>query len=462
MNLSDGSNIEKLPVDKRTKLLGKLRKKVDLLDRILVYLLNKRTSFAVKIGSIKTSLGQPTYVPERERDIMQRINKINKGPLSQESLERIYERILDQSRATQKAESSKLSNDNLNDNKKKSPVKGLLTKRDYYIVFSAFIIVMGILLYTFFSPNYYKTEGPVQFEIQSGETLTDVINTLYDYEIIPSKRNMRIAAFVYGADRKIKAGRYKIPNGLSYVSLLDLLIKGEREIPALVVLPEGLTINQMAGILSKSLAVDSSSFVKLCNEKKLLDSLGIKANSLEGYLIPDSYYFYYNTPPGEIISKLRREFEQLLVDSVKQKINDLGYSLHEVLTMASIVEGETNKIDEFPLIAGVYYNRLKAGMKLQADPTVQYVLRSRWRRLLNRDLMIDSPYNTYIYYGLPPGPINCPGRDAILAAIYPARHNYLYFVADGNGGHVFSSNYNNHLKAVQKYRIWLRSQQAIH
>lgn len=344
---------------------------------------------------------------------------------------------------------------------KKNLLNGVLVKRDYFIIGFVFILIFGILIYTFFSPNYYKTPEPVKFEIKSGEVLNKVIDSLYSKGIIPNKRNMRIAAFIYGAERKIKAGRYSIPNGLSYVSLLDLLIKGKREIPILVSIPEGVTLNQLAGIFSRRLGVDSSEFIRSCQNRVLLDSLGVKANSIQGYLMPDSYFFYYNTPIKEIIAKLRNEFNLFLNDSLKKDISHTNYSLHEILTVASIVEGESNKIEEFPLIAGVYYNRLKTGMKLQADPTIQYAIQTKWRHLYGKDLNIDSPYNTYMYYGLPPGPINCPGRDAIKAAIFPAKNNYLYFVADGKGGHIFSSSYNKHLQAVQKYRAWLKSQQAI-
>ena len=144
---------------------------------------------------------------------------------------------------------------------------------------------------------------------------------------------------------------------------------------------------------------------------------------------------------------------------LKNRAEKLGYSVHDIITLASIVEGETKKEEEMPVIAEVYYNRLKHGMKLEADPTIQYLIEGKWRRLLYEDLKTDSPYNTYLYSGLPPGPINNPGKSAILAAFYPDDNNYLYFVADGNGGHKFSSTYSEHLKNVRDYRRWLRAQE---
>ena len=137
---------------------------------------------------------------------------------------------------------------------------------------------------------------------------------------------------------------------------------------------------------------------------------------------------------------------------------EIGFTTHEILTLASIIEGETNIIEEMPRISGVYHNRLRRGMKLQADPTIQYLIPGEWRRVLFKDLEIDSPYNTYKYKGLPPGPINNPGKDAILAALYPEQNKYLYFVADGKGGHSFSKTFNEHSRKVIQYRKWVRSQ----
>jgi UPF0755 protein len=141
------------------------------------------------------------------------------------------------------------------------------------------------------------------------------------------------------------------------------------------------------------------------------------------------------------------------------RAKELGYTPHQVLTMASIIDGETNKTEEMPVIAGVYYNRLRIGMRLQADPTVQYLIPGGWKRLIYDDLNIDSPYNTYKFAGLPPGPINNPGKEAIRAALYPQKHKYIFFVADGNGGHKFAESYTQHLRLVNEYREWLKSRE---
>lgn len=349
---------------------------------------------------------------------------------------------------------------NNNDSKEKDKVsiKNLLPKRDWIIIGAFFAAVLILLIYTFFTPNYYKGAEPKRFEIMHGETLNEVINALYQEGVIPSRRNLRITSFLFGGEKSVKAGRYQIPNGLSYVALMDLLVNGPRELPILITIPEGATTFQLASILKNRLHADSARVIALTSDTSMIRRIGADAGGLEGYLLPDSYYFYDYTSPEEVIMKLGNEFNRFFADSLKERARQMKYSIKEILTVASIVDGESNKTEEFPKIAGVYYNRLKAGMKLQADPTVQYAYQKRWRRLYNKDLLINSPYNTYLHYGLPPGPINNPGRAAILAALYPENHNYIYFVADGKGGHVFTTNYSDHLNAVRDYRLWLQNQ----
>ena len=217
-------------------------------------------------------------------------------------------------------------------------------------------------------------------------------------------------------------------------------------------------------MLKNEIQVDSSAFVELTRNKSLLDSLGIKAPTLMGYLLPQQYSLYEHSTPKEAFDSLYNGFRKFMNDSLMQKVNESKYSLHELLTLASIVQGETNKVEEMPIIAGVYFNRLRIGMKLQADPTIQYIMNNkndtdgRWKRILYDDLKTDSPYNTYKYAGLPPNPINNPGKAAILAVLYPEKNDYYYFVADGNGGHKFAKSFSQHIRLVREYRKWLKSQ----
>ncbi len=204
--------------------------------------------------------------------------------------------------------------------------------------------------------------------------------------------------------------------------------------------------------------IDSTEFVRLANSKSFADSLGLIQNSFEGYLFADDYEIYERSSPEEAIKIFYNSFKEFFGDSLLQRTKEIGFNVHEIITLASIIKGETNKEDEMPRISGVYHNRLRIGMKLQADPTIQYVIPGGWKRLTFKDLEMDSRYNTYKYFGLPPGPINSPGKTAIFAALYPEKNNYLYFVADGTGGHLFGKNLSEHNRNVKKYREFIRKQ----
>jgi UPF0755 protein len=328
----------------------------------------------------------------------------------------------------------------------------LLSKRNYLIVFIFFLGVLSLLYYTFFTPNYYEGESPKRFEISKGESFNEITERLYEEKIIPSKINFKIAGFIYGAEKKIRAARFHIPNSLSYLDLIDFFIEGKADFLRPVYIRDGLSTGWLAYKLKLDALIDSTDFVALASDRYFLDSIGIEKNSLEGYLMPGSYEIYERSPAAEVIDTLFSNFKRFMTDTLIQRADSIGLSVHEALTLASIIKGETNIAEEMPVVSGVYHNRLKIGMKLQADPTVQYLLPGGWRRLLYQDLQIDSPYNTYKYPGLPPGPINNPGRAAILAALYPKEHNYLFFVADGKGGHLFAKNYSEHLHNVREYR----------
>jgi UPF0755 protein len=336
----------------------------------------------------------------------------------------------------------------------------LLTKKQFVIVIIFFFIVMFILHNTFFTPNNYSGSSPKVFEIKKGQSLNTVIENLYADGIIPNKTNMKIVTFIYGAEKKIRAARYKIPNGLNYLELVELFISGKVDFLRRIRIYSGSTIKSVASTLKLDALIDSSEFIEAAYAKTFLDSLEIPAQSIEGYLLPGEYFIYERSNPREVIRKIYNEFKNFVKDSVNYNLQEQKYSLHEMVTLASIIEGETKKVSEMPAISGVYHNRLRIGMKLQADPTIQYLQPGGWRHLNHKDLEVDSPYNTYKYFGLPPGPINNPGRDALRAAFNPEKNNYLYFVADGSGGHNFAKNFSQHLRYVRIYRRWLEAQKG--
>jgi UPF0755 protein len=334
----------------------------------------------------------------------------------------------------------------------------IVTRKDLFIVIGFFIIIFIVLYYTFFTPNYYDGDRLMVIDIKHGSALSQVIDTLYAKKIIPNRLNMRIVSFIYGAEKKIKAGRYVIPNGLSYVKLVEKLAYNSLASQILVTIPEGIWQKDIAEILKRNLALDSSKVMTLSRDKSFLKSLGIENDNLEGYILPETYYFYPNSSPEEILLKMKIQMDKLFTPEVMNRMRNLKMTKNQILTLASIIDGESNYIPEFKTIAGVYYNRLRKGMPLQADPTIQYLIRDKKKsKILFKDLEINSKFNTYKFVGLPPAPINNPGKDAIMAALYPEKNDYLYFVAKGDDRHVFSKTFSEHEINVSNYRKWQRN-----
>jgi UPF0755 protein len=218
-----------------------------------------------------------------------------------------------------------------------------------------------------------------------------------------------------------------------------------------ITIPEGLRASKIAKIFEARFGIDPKQFMKLCNDSLFCHSIGISTSSLEGYLYPDTYRFNLNPTVEEIQKKMVIRFKEVFRDTLIQNMKKPGLSVHQVITLASIVEGEAVVDSERSIVAALYLNRLHLGMPLQADPTIQYLVQNGPRRLLTTDLRIDSPYNTYIYSGLPPGPVNNPGMASILAVIHPAPVGYLYMVANGDGSHTFSRTLVEHLRAKRRF-----------
>ena len=234
--------------------------------------------------------------------------------------------------------------------------------------------------------------------------------------------------------------------------MLRKLSKGE-VVTEKITFPEGIRATRIASILQRRLKVDSTRFMKLATDPSFCYSLGINASTLEGYFYPDTYRFDLNPTPEKIIKRMVSRFHEIFTDSLRERAKQLGMSIHQIITLASIVEGEAALDSERTTIAALYLNRLRKKMLLQADPTIQYIIKGSPRRLLKTDLKINSPYNTYIHAGLPPGPVNNPGLASILAVLFPAHVDYLYMVANGDGSHTFSKTIRDHLKAKHRFDI---------
>ncbi len=333
-----------------------------------------------------------------------------------------------------------------------------LSKNEKNFAITFFIFVFVGFVFTFYSPNYNGSSKPVKIDVQNGASLNSIVDSLYHKKIIPSKIKMKTAAYLFGLDRNIKAGRYEIPDAISYVSLLKLLVDGVPKSQKLVTIQEGIWQTDLAELLNNELGLNEEKLLRLSSDKDFISKMNLDVNSLEGYLLPESYYFFDGTKEEEILEKLNEEQNKIFASSEAiESMEKLKMNRHQILTMASIIDGESNQVQEFKRISGVYYNRLRKDWKLQADPTVQYVVRQqreKVNKIYFKDLEIDSKFNTYMYYGLPPSPINNPGKEAIIAALDPEEHDYFFFVADGKGGHAFSKSSIEHQRQVKRYRDW--------
>lgn len=313
-------------------------------------------------------------------------------------------------------------------------------------------IVLARLVDYFQLPAQIRSVEMKVVKIPKGVDIESIADTLLSKQLIGDKQTFLFWAKTLRRDRALKAGYFEIPVNLNYPQLVTFLSAAHNK-ELRVTLLEGWRIPQIAAELQQQLNIDAEKFKALCYDQQVLARLGITASSrsLEGYLLPDTYYFYWDTTEEEIIDLLVKKCLQIFSDTVQVQLNRLDFTPHQILTLASIIEGEAIFDDERSTISSVYHNRLVHRIKLQADPTIQYILQDAPRRLLLRDLEIDNPYNTYKYYGLPPGPINNPGRNSIMAAIYPRQTDYLYFVARGDGRHTFTRSAAEHAQEKAKF-----------
>jgi len=284
-----------------------------------------------------------------------------------------------------------------------------------------------------------------------GMTAAEVGGMLEREGIVRSGGFFSLLARATGTERRIGAGEHMLSGAGSTWSVLKQIRRGGRETQNVTV-PEGWTRHRIAGLLREHLHVDSLRFVSLVEDPAVPRALGVDAPSLEGYLFPDTYNFFPRTDERRIIERMVRRFHQIFADSLVERARALGWSVHQAVILASIVEREAQVVEERPIISGVFHRRLKLGRALESCATVEYVLGVHKDRLAKKDLAVASLYNTYLHRGLPPGPIANPGRASILAALYPEDVEYLYFVARGDGTHIFTKTNREHARAKQRVR----------
>lgn len=290
-----------------------------------------------------------------------------------------------------------------------------------------------------------------EIEIPSGASYTEGLKILEKGSIIKSRTALRFLGKITGSDKQLKPGYYNLSASMSPVEIFNTLIKG-RTIQFTVTIPEGSMLIDIKKKLMDLELMDDGSWGAV-NDSGFIASLGINAPSLEGYLYPDTYNFSKGTVPENILRRMVERLDEVFDESLQKRAGELGMTRNEVLTLASIIEKEAVFDIERPIISGVYRNRLKKKMKLQADPTVLYGLGKSEKRIRYRDLKRATPYNTYVIRGLPPGPIASPGIKSIRAALYPDDIDYLFFVSKNDGTHHFSRTNKEHSRAVALYQL---------
>jgi len=319
-----------------------------------------------------------------------------------------------------------------------------------YIIAVCFSVLIITHVYSFVRQPASPPEA-VKLEIEPGSSAWEISKKLQEHGIISDYATFMVVAVVTGKFSHLQAGTY-VFEGVHYpLDIMGILFQG-KTLRYKITVPEGSDIFDIADIVAATGLISKETFIHIATSKDSAQFFGIEAPSLEGYLYPDTYFLAANMTPLEIMAKMINRFKHIYALEIQQKYQNPDFSLLEIITLASIIEKEAAKPDEKPIISSVFHNRLKKNMKLQSDPTAIYGIDNFDRDILHKDLERDSPYNTYRYKGLPPGPICNPGKDSIAAAIRPKQTSYLYFVSKGDRTHAFSKTLREHNRVILIYR----------
>ncbi len=327
-------------------------------------------------------------------------------------------------------------------------------------------IVLGGRFYRYINGNNIdlsKVEQPCYVYILNETNFTQLKSVLTEMGVVKDIESFTWLAQKKRYDKNIKGGRYLLEDGMSNNKLINLLRSGKQE-PLKITFNNLRTLNQLASVIGQKLMVDSAALLHLFHDQKYINNLGFTYETLPGLFIPNTYEMYWNTDAKGFVQRMKKEYDRFWTAERIQKAEDLGLSKEEVSIVASIVDEETVMSDEKPVVAGLYLNRLNRHMKLQADPTIKFAIGDfTIKRIIKSDLLIDSPYNTYKYAGLPPGPIRIPSIVGIDAVLNRKKHDYLYMCAkeDFSGYHNFAKtltqhnvNARNYQNELRKRKIW--------
>lgn len=321
------------------------------------------------------------------------------------------------------------------------------------------VVAIGAGAFIVFGSTTESYDEARGVKVPPGASWNQTLDSLRASGIVTSSGRLNMLAQTTGWNRQVKAGYYEFEAGTSPYAMLQTFRRG-LQTPVRVTVPPGVTADRLAEVAGRNLYYGADAFRSALASDSLARTLDTTPAQMLGFMLPDTYKFFWLTRPEKIVARIKRDYDAY-VESLGTPKDDLTPA--QIATMASIVEWETAHDDERPRVAGVYLNRLRIGMPLQADPTVQYAILEREgakRRLLFVDYRIDHPYNTYRIGGLPPGPVTNPARSAIEAVVKPEAHEYLYFVAKGDGRHTFSKTLAEHNRAAEAFYQVMRERRA--
>lgn len=334
-------------------------------------------------------------------------------------------------------------------------------KRVILLSVAAALLVLGgmgaVFMYGLNAKHQGYSGQMAELTIESGMGLGRISSKLASAGVIPSAFSFKLAARLMGKSTDFKRGYYRFEGPMSPLEVMDVLEEG-REVLLKVTLPEGSRMSDIFADLLQAGIKNPGNYMALAKDRQFIASLNlpVKVPHLEGFLFPETYHFSPQADERKVLTTLVETFMEKIPADYAARAQQVGLSWYEAITLASIIEKETGKASERPVISSVFHNRLQRGMKLQTDPTVIYGIKDYKGNIRRKHLKQKTPYNTYVIEGLPPTPIASPGLDALEAAVDPAQTAYLYFVGKGDGSHHFTTNYRDHNQAVRKYQLQRR------
>ncbi len=308
------------------------------------------------------------------------------------------------------------------------------------------------------TPADKSASAPVIINVRPGQSLTKTAAILAGEKLIKNAMKFVLVARIKGYDKRLKAGEYLLSASMTPLQLLEIMVKGAVKLYKLTI-PEGYNLNQIAESVDTAKFGTKMDFIQAATDTTLVRQIGLEGETFEGYLFPDTYFFPKEVTIERIISAMVKRFWSVFIPEWQARAIDLGLTVHQVVTLASIIEKETGAPFERPIISSVFHNRLKKKMRLESDPTVIYGIKNFDGNLTRKHLTTPTPYNTYKISGLPSGPIANPGGASLAAALYPDDTKFVYFVSRKDRTHQFSTNLQQHNRAVRKYQLGRRKKE---